>query len=46
MIMALDKIWLQAGLPIDMFMKNNAKFDIANPRNYRKVYKFPVRPTR
>lgn len=31
---------------LDMLMKNNAKFDIANPRNYGKVYKFPVRPTR
>jgi len=30
---------------MDMLM-NNAKFDNANPTNYGKVYKFPVKPTK
>lgn len=30
---------------MDMLMKN-AKFDYANPANYGKIYKFPVKPTR
>lgn len=30
---------------MDMLM-NNAKFDNANPANYGKTYKFPVKPSR
>lgn len=30
---------------MDILMRN-AKFDNANPTNYGKVYKFPVKPTR